>query len=63
MKGISITDISTYNTFNHCAALNNVQTGVMMFGNFNQHNTFNNCTANDRGPVWARKGCFRKLRG
>lgn len=45
MNGISITDISTYNTFNHCAALNNMQTGIMMFGNFNQHNTFNNCTA------------------
>ena len=45
MNGISITDISTYNTFNDCAALNNSQTGIMMFGNFNQHNTFNRCTS------------------
>lgn len=45
MNGISITDMSSYNTFHDCSALNNVQTGIMMFGNFNQHNTFANCTA------------------
>lgn len=45
MNGISITDMSSYNTFHDCSALNNVQTGIMMFGNFNQHNTFVNCTA------------------
>lgn len=45
MNGISITDLSTFNTFNDCAALNNVQTGIMTFGNFNQHNTFNRCTS------------------
>jgi hypothetical protein len=45
MNGISITDISTYNTFHDCAVLNNVQTGIMMFGNFNQHNTFDGCTS------------------
>jgi hypothetical protein len=45
MNGISITDMSSYNTWNDCAALNNVQTGIMMFGNFNRHNTFNHCMA------------------
>lgn len=44
-NGISITDISTYNTFNSCAALSNSGSGIKMFGNFNQHNTFNNCIA------------------
>jgi hypothetical protein len=44
-NGISVTDVSTYNTFNNCAALGNSGSGIKMFGNFNQHNTFNNCTA------------------
>ena len=54
MNGISITDISTYNTFQDCVALNNTQTGIMMFGNFNHHNTFENCTA--RGNTVAQFG-------
>jgi hypothetical protein len=44
-NGISITDISTYNTFNGCITLNNDGTGIMMFGNFNVHNTFVNCVS------------------
>ena len=44
-NGINVTDISTYNTFNNCVAVNNTGGGIKMFGNFNQHNAFNNCTA------------------
>ncbi len=43
-NGISITDISQYNTFNDCVVLNNTGAGISMFGNQNIHNTFNNCT-------------------
>jgi hypothetical protein len=43
-NGFSITDISTYNTFTNCVALNNSGNGIATFGNYNQHNTFNNCT-------------------
>lgn len=42
-NGISVTDISTYNSFNNCVAMNNTGSGIKMFGNFNQHNSFNNC--------------------
>lgn len=44
-NGISITDISTYNTFIGCSTTNNKGTGIMMFGNFNAHNTFVNCVS------------------
>jgi hypothetical protein len=44
-NGISVTDISTYNIFNNCVALNNTNIGIATFGNHNVHNTFNNCTA------------------
>jgi hypothetical protein len=44
-NGFSITDVSTYNTFTNCVALNNTGKGIAMFGNYNEHNTFNNCTA------------------
>jgi Putative Ig domain len=44
-NGISITDVSTYNVFNNCTALNNSNIGIATFGNFNIHNSFNNCTA------------------
>jgi len=44
-NGISITDISTYNTFTGCVTLDNNGTGIMMFGNFNVHNTFVDCVS------------------
>jgi pectate lyase-like protein len=44
-NGFSITDVSTYNTFTNCVALNNSGKGIAMFGYYNHHNTFNNCTA------------------
>jgi hypothetical protein len=44
-NGFTISDISTYNTFTNCTALNNDGKGIAMFGNYNTHNTFNNCTA------------------
>ena len=43
-NGFSITDVSTYNTFTNCVALNNSGKGIATFGNYNQHNTFTNCT-------------------
>jgi hypothetical protein len=44
-NGITISDQSSYNTFNNCVANNNQQKGIALFGNYNTHNTFNNCTA------------------
>ncbi len=44
-NGISVTDYSTYNTFNNCVALNNTGNGILTFGDRNSHNTFNNCIA------------------
>jgi hypothetical protein len=44
-NGISITDLSTDNVFNNCAAYNNQGSGIMLFGNHNNRNTFNNCTS------------------
>ncbi len=44
-NGISITDKSTYNTFNNCVALNNTGNGIITFGDHNTNNTFNNCIA------------------
>jgi len=46
-NGISVTDISTYNTFIGCATISNKGTGIMMFGNFNTHNAFVNCVSKD----------------
>lgn len=51
-NGFSVTDISEYNTFNNCTALNNDGIGIALFGNGNDHNTFNNCTAKfNRGQL------------
>jgi hypothetical protein len=44
-NGISVTDMSTDNVFNNCAAYNNEGGGIILFGNHNTHNTFNNCTS------------------
>jgi hypothetical protein len=44
-NGITISDISTHNTFTDCVANNNEGKGIAMFGNFNTNNTFKNCTA------------------
>lgn len=44
-NGISITDMSTYNTFDHCVALSNSGTGIMMFGSYDVHNSFSHCVA------------------
>jgi hypothetical protein len=44
-NGITISDQSSYNTFNNCVANNNQGKGIALFGNYNTHNTFNNCTA------------------
>jgi hypothetical protein len=44
-NGISVTDVSQYNTFNDCVAINNSNVGILLFGNHNEHNTFNNCTS------------------
>jgi hypothetical protein len=62
-NGISVTDMSTYNTFNNCAALNNSNIGIALFGNHNIHNTFNNCTSQFNeswqfGQVNAADGTF-----
>ncbi len=59
-NGISITDMSTYNTFSGCVALNNSGTGIMMFGNFNDHNTFLNCVSesNTSGQFGQGKDAF-----
>jgi hypothetical protein len=46
-NGISVTDMSTYNTFLGCVTLSNDGTGIMMFGNFNDHNTFVSCISKD----------------
>ena len=62
-NGFTIADISTYNTFNNCVALNNSNIGIATFGNHNVHNTFNNCTSEfneswQLGQVNAADGTF-----
>jgi hypothetical protein len=44
-NGITVSDMSTYNTFNNCSAIGNTGTGIATFGNWNTGNTFNNCTS------------------
>lgn len=44
-NGISVTDMSTYNTFNKCSAVGNTGNGIAVFGNWNVYNTFNGCTS------------------
>jgi hypothetical protein len=62
-NGISVTDISMYNTFNNCQALNNENGGIELFGNHNEHNSFNNCVsmfniASQFGQTNAADGSF-----
>ena len=44
-NGISITDVSQYNTFNNCSSTGNDTVGIDMFGSYDVGNTFNNCTS------------------
>jgi hypothetical protein len=44
-NGISVTDMSSNNTFSHCSAVGNSRSGIATFGNWNAYNTFVDCTS------------------
>jgi hypothetical protein len=58
-NGISLEYYSSHNTYNNCTVTNNGvnagtgngNSGINLFGNFNQYNTFNNCTLSGNGNI------------
>jgi hypothetical protein len=62
-NGITLEYYTSHNTFNNCVVTNNGgsgvgngNSGIAMFGNWNQYNSFNNCTVSGNGNTQLSSG-------